>query len=244
MMEIDFFVPVYNPGEILEPNLRKIYGILEKNTKKFTLFVVDDHSTDDTPTTLGKINDLPHLKPVFFPTGPSRRENLATAIEKYLEKPFCGFCDIDLAVSAAQIPTALQKLSEYDIVIGNRYHQSKIIPRNKTRMIVSWLYRNLLQTYHGSNITDHQCGFKFFKASPLHTLLTMMDTFDHATQVKYNFPYRGWFWDAELLLLAQYYCYQIHELPVEWRQKESLAGFRQELKAIPYILRWHPQKRR
>jgi glycosyltransferase AglD len=58
----------------------------------------------------------------------------------------------------------------------------------------------------GSSIHDHQCGFKAFKKKEVLLVLE---------QVKSN----SWFWDTELLVLAQRKGLNIDEFPVKWRAK-------------------------
>ena len=74
------------------------------------------------------------------------------------------------------------------------------------RKIISIIYNLFLRLYFGSRINDHQCGFKAFKREHVIKLLDEMG-YDKSL-------HRGWFWDAELLIRAQYNSYKIAEDPV------------------------------
>ena len=56
----------------------------------------------------------------------------------------------------------------------------------------------------GSEIKDHQCGFKAFKREAILKILKETE----ATH---------WFWDTEILVRAFHMGYKIKEIPVEWK---------------------------
>jgi len=119
-----------------------------------------------------------------------------------------------------------------DIAIGSRYKGLRP-ERTWFRRCVSRLYNKFMKVYFGSNLCDHQCGFKAFRKETLFSLLQDMG-YDRSLS-------RGWFWDAELLIRAQRKGLKITEFPVIWRFGEK-SSFRilREMKMIPYVLalRW------
>jgi hypothetical protein len=96
----------------------------------------------------------------------------------------------------------------WDVVTGSRLVQASVITRTSGREIASRGYNFLVRTILSSRIHDHQCGFKAFNRQKLLSLLPLV----HDTH---------WFWDTEVLVLAQREGLRVLELPVTWRQGEG-----------------------
>jgi hypothetical protein len=77
------------------------------------------------------------------------------------------------------------------------------VERSLTREIVSRTYNFLVRAMLGSEVKDHQCGFKAFRREPLMKILD---------EIAAN----HWFWDTEILVRASRKGYRIKEIPVEW----------------------------
>src|SRR3989344_9480485 len=93
--KISLFIPVYNEEKIIEKNMQVIKKELEKITKDYEIFLVDDSSKDKTSKICKKIAKN-KIKYIRFNNGPSRRENLAEAM-KQANKEIIIFLDADLA---------------------------------------------------------------------------------------------------------------------------------------------------
>lgn len=227
---ISVFVPCYNEEKRLEKNILQIYDALKALKKSFELVIVDDGSTDATPALAQKLASLhKKIRHQRHDTGPSRRENLGRAF-RIAKGEIILFMDLDLSVPLSFIPRLLEGITAgNDIVIGSRYKgiQSE---RGLQRSVISRIYNTFMRLYFGSNIQDHQCGFKAFKREALFSLLD-----DMGYDEKFV---RGWFWDVELLLRAQKKGYKIDEFPVSWNEgKQSSFDFKRELKMLPYVLK-------
>ncbi len=81
--------------------------------------------------------------------------------------------------------------------------QGARVVRGPKREIISRSYNRLLHTTLRARFTDAQCGFKAVRRDALDGLLA--DVRDNA-----------WFFDTELLVLAQRRGLRIHEVPVDW----------------------------
>jgi len=226
---ISLFVPCYNEEKRLEHNILKIYAAFLEFHTPFELIIVDDGSIDTTgkiaKNLIKKYNEI-HYQ--YFNNGPSRRENLAKAF-RTAHGDIIVFMDLDLSVDLSYLPILLESIKTYDIAIGSRY-KGKHAQRTFFRRVVSIFYNLFMRFYFGSNIEDHQCGFKAFKTEKLFLLLNKLG-YDSTFK-------RGWFWDAELLFYAQKSGYSINEFPVGWHEgKQSTFDLKRELKMLPYILR-------
>ncbi len=113
--------------------------------------------------------------------------------------------DVDLSTDLqALLPLVAPLLSGHsDVAIGSRLAHGARVVRGMKREIISRSYNLILRTALRARFSDAQCGFKAVRAEALHDLLH--DVRDD-----------GWFFDTELLVLAQRRGMRIHEVPVDW----------------------------
>ncbi|MHA1344211.1 MAG: glycosyltransferase [Promethearchaeota archaeon] len=228
---LSLFIPAFNEAAILENSIVQLIGHIDKLKKDYEIYIVDDTSTDNTKQIVkGLIKKYKPIKYLYFKNGPSRRENLALAFRK-ANHNIIGFIDADIIpyVSESSLRKTLRNLQSADIIIGSRY--AGIRPkRNPWRLIISKSYNILLRFLFKSRIKDHQCGFKFFKKRKLFFLLDKLG-YDYSLK-------RGWFWDAELLIIAQKLGFRIKEIPINWEEgKKTSFKLQREAKIIMYIIK-------
>lgn len=229
--KISLFVPVYNEKSILYANIKRVLGNIKKITDDFEIIIVDDNSSDNSPTIGKKISrKIKKVHYLRYNVGPSRRENLAKSFKK-AKGDIIAMFDIDLSVDIRGIARLFKEIEDgADISIGSRYIKRSYIKRTITRGIISYFYNLFMRIYFKSRIYDHQCGFKAFRKDVI---------FDLIEDMGYDSKFiRGWFWDAELLIRAQKKSYKIAEFPVKWvHGLKSEFNIKKELKMVPYVLR-------
>jgi putative flippase GtrA len=104
----------------------------------------------------------------------------------------------------AVLPLVAPLLSGHsDVAIGSRLAHGARVVRGPKREIISRGYNRLLHATLHARFSDAQCGFKAVRRDALDALLA--DVRDNA-----------WFFDTELLVLAQRRGLRIHEVPVDW----------------------------
>lgn len=228
-MKVAIFLPVFNEEEIIEKNVATIIEACQKPPYQYSLYLIDDGSTDRTSDRCQEAcrRYSPQVKYFRYENGPSRRENVAQSFSLAKEE-IIVMMDIDLPVNLKYFPALLQPLTEgYDIVSGSRYAGIKP-QRELSRLVISRGYNFFMQTYFKSVVNDHQCGFRAFKKEKLLPLVAALGYDASLT--------RGWFWDAELFLRAQQAQYRIKEIPVEWTtRKKSSFQWKRELQMLRYI---------
>jgi putative flippase GtrA len=113
--------------------------------------------------------------------------------------------DVDLSTDLnALLPLVAPLLSGHsDLAIGTRLARGSRVIRGPKRELISRGYNVLLHTLMGARFSDAQCGFKAIRRDQARALLPLtQDT--------------GWFFDTELLVLAERAGLRIHEVPVDW----------------------------
>lgn len=116
-----------------------------------------------------------------------------------------AYMDIDLSTDIRHIPQLILPLlvGEASVAIGSRLAPGARVERSAGREFTSRVYNCLLRTYLRVGFSDAQCGFKAVRADAASRLLPRVkDT--------------GWFFDTELLVLAERSGMRIHEVPVRW----------------------------
>jgi putative flippase GtrA len=204
---VEIVVPVYNEAADLERSIRHLDAFLDVDfpfTARIT--VVDNASTDGTlmiaqrlSAELGRV-DVIHLDA----KGRGRALQAAwTTSEAYV----LAYMDVDLATDlSALLPLIAPLVSGHsDIAIGSRLLRGANVVRGAKREIISRGYNLLLRFALGARFSDAQCGFKAIRADVAQRLLPRVED-------------QGWFFDTELLVLAQRAGLRIHEVAVDWRE--------------------------
>jgi putative flippase GtrA len=121
------------------------------------------------------------------------------------EADVLAYMDVDLSTDLnALLPLVAPLMSGHsDLAIGTRLARGSRVIRGPKRELISRGYNLLLRTLMGARFSDAQCGFKAIRRDQARALLPLTrDT--------------GWFFDTELLVLAERAGLRIHEVPVDW----------------------------
>ncbi|HEX4058700.1 MAG TPA: bifunctional glycosyltransferase family 2/GtrA family protein [Galbitalea sp.] len=116
-----------------------------------------------------------------------------------------AYVDVDLSTDLRGLPPLVAPLlsGHSDIAIGTRLAATSRVSRGGKREFVSRCYNFLLHRTMGVQFTDAQCGFKAIRSDVAAQLLPLVED-------------TGWFFDTELLILAERSGMRIHEVPVDW----------------------------
>jgi putative flippase GtrA len=201
---LDVVVPVHNEEADLEPSVRRLYAHLAGLPYPFRITIADNASTDATPAIAARLAaEVPHVT-VLRLEAKGRGRALATAWGAS-DADVLAYCDVDLSTDlAALLPLVAPLVSGHsDLAIGTRLGRGAHVVRGTKREVISRAYNLLLRGALAIGFTDAQCGFKAIRADVARRLLPLVqDT--------------GWFFDTELLVLAERAGLRIHEVPVDW----------------------------
>jgi len=227
--KLGIFVPVYNEEKIVARNIKKIIDAARKQKIPINIYAINDGSTDNTTKILSQLSKkISNLKVIHYKNGPSRRENLARAMSDAKEE-IIMFMDLDLATDLKYLQIMYKHLKKFSIVTGSRYTSEATVKRELIRLAISKTYNSFMKLAFLSKLKDHQIGFKGFQSKIYRKLYGILKRGSNSA--------RGWFWDAELLILAQRMKIPIKEFAIDWvRGEKSSFNVKQELKMIPYVL--------
>jgi putative flippase GtrA len=229
--QVDIAIPVYNEESGLEASVRRLHAYLSSELPfSFRITVADNASTDRTWAISRRLEaELPDVVAVHLEEkgrGRALRQVWSTSDATVL-----AYMDVDLSTDLAAVLPLLAPLvsGHSDMAIGTRLARGAHVVRGTKREVISRCYNFLLRTTLAAGFSDAQCGFKAIRADRARALLPLVkDT--------------GWFFDTELLFLAEQAGMRIHEVPVDWvddpdSRVDIVATALDDLKGVTRLLR-------
>ncbi|WP_328611868.1 bifunctional glycosyltransferase family 2/GtrA family protein [Amycolatopsis sp. NBC_00345] len=202
---LDVVIPVYNEEADLEPCIRRLHAHLEEHvTYPYRITIADNASTDETLHVAERLaREIPEV--VVHHLDEKGRGRALRAVWSTSDASVLAYMDVDLSTDlAALAPLVAPLLSGHsDLAIGSRLARGARVVRGPKREFISRCYNLILKSTLAAKFSDAQCGFKAIRGDVARRLLPhVQDT--------------GWFFDTELLVLAQRSGLRIHEVPVDW----------------------------
>jgi putative flippase GtrA len=202
---LDIVIPVYNEERDLPGSVRRLHSFLATEVPyPSRITVADNASTDSTLAVAQALAvELPDVDVIHL-DAKGRGGALYTAWMSS-EADVVAYMDVDLSTDlSALMPLVAPLISGHsDVAIGSRLAASSRVVRGPKREFVSRSYNLILRGVLGARFSDAQCGFKAVRADVARQLLPLVaDT--------------GWFFDTELLVIAERAGLRIHEVPVDW----------------------------
>ncbi len=202
---VDIVVPVFNEEGSLACSIRRLHAYLCSNMPfVWRIVIADNASSDGTLGIARRLADEFAGVEVLHVAEKGRGRALREAWSRSQADVVC-YMDVDLSTGLnALLPLVAPLVSGHsDVAIGTRLARGARVVRGRKRDFISRSYNRLLRLALRARFSDAQCGFKAVRADVARELLA--DVRD-----------QGWFFDTELLILAQRRHLRIHEVPVDW----------------------------
>ena len=198
-------MPVFNEERNLEGSIRRLHAYLSARFPfPFHLTIADNASTDGTTAIAAALAaEVPGVSLLRLEQK-GRGRALRAAWARSDADVLC-YMDVDLSTDlAGLLPLVAPLVSGHsDLAIGSRLARGARVSRGPKRELVSRCYNLILHTALRSRFSDAQCGFKAIRGDIAHVLVPAVVD-------------EGWFFDTELLVLAERRGLRIHEVPVDW----------------------------
>jgi hypothetical protein len=203
--DVEIVVPVYNERADLALGITRLRAYLDDRFP-FTAMVtiVDNASTDGTDALARALAaELPDVRVVRLEQ--KGRGRAIRSVWGSSDAAVVAYMDVDLSTDLdALLPLVAPLVSGHsDVAIGSRLATGAHVVRGPKRELLSRGYNLLLRALLRNRFTDAQCGFKAMRSDVARRLLPQVQ--DDA-----------WFFDTELLVLAERAGLRIHEVPVDW----------------------------
>lgn len=203
---LNIVIPVYNEEAELESHTETLIGFLKSYLDDFDwrITIADNASIDKTLAIARRLAKTHPTVRAFHLDKKGRGRAVKKAWLEIDADIHC-YMDVDLSTDLKHIPALVRSLLRgYDIAIGTRNaSSSRVYGRSWLRTLTSKTYITLIRLCFFVRFTDAQCGFKAITNQAAKNLLPHIQ--DNA-----------WFFDSELLIIAEKLGYRIYEEGVTW----------------------------
>jgi glycosyltransferase involved in cell wall biosynthesis len=198
-------VPVYNEERDLGPNVRRLHEHLSTRFPFSSVITIADNASKDGTLAVanGLAAQLAGVRVLHLDAKGRGRALRAAWLAS--EAPVVAYMDVDLSTDLkALLPLVAPLVSGHShVAIGSRLARGSRTKRGPKREFISRSYNLVLRLSLGASFTDAQCGFKAVRADVAQDLIPRIED-------------QTWFFDTELLILAQRAGLRVHEVPVDW----------------------------
>ncbi|WP_291278012.1 bifunctional glycosyltransferase family 2/GtrA family protein [Galactobacter sp.] len=205
---VDVVIPVYNEETDLAGCIRTLddylAGLYPADGPGYSITIADNASTDQTPQIGAALaDDLTHVRYLRLEEkgrGRALRRAWLTS-----QAPVLAYMDVDLSTGLSAFPALVAPLisGHSDVAIGSRLAAGAAILRGPKRDFISRCYNLLLKGCVGAGFSDAQCGFKAIRKDVAERLIPVVAD-------------EAWFFDTEMLILAEQAGLRISEVSVDW----------------------------
>lgn len=202
---VEIAIPVFNEEAALEASVRKLRAFLDDSFPYRAEIVIADNASEDATARIGarlarELAGVSYLRLDHKGRGRALRHVWSRSGADVV-----AYMDVDLSTGLeALLPLVAPLVSGHsDLAIGTRLATGSRVVRGPKRELISRAYNRLLHLTLRTRFSDAQCGFKAGRREAVAGLLPLVED-------------EAWFFDTELLVLAEHRGLRIHEVPVDW----------------------------
>ena len=205
-VRLDVVIPVYNEERDLERSVNKLRQFLLDHVNYDWRIVVADNASRDRTLEIAQQLSKQHPGQVAYVhlDQKGRGRALRRAWTEG-DADIVSYMDVDLSTDLSAFPPLIDSLinSEYDVAIGSRLKKGSQVTRGLKREFISRTYNLIIKLMFWHHFSDAQCGFKAVTRRAVRDIVPLIQD-------------QAWFFDSELLLLAERMGYKVYEVPVKW----------------------------
>lgn len=205
--DVSLILPAFNESATIRTTVEEARQYFSARKLRFEIIVAVDGDDGTREIASEMAIEDPRLRVIGDRARLGKGRGVRLAV-KLAAGSIIGYADADNKVPICELDQILPRLaSGADVIVGSRaLSQSKILRKQPLyRRMGSWGFGLTMRMITGlREITDTQCGFKFFLHGAAKTI------FQHQS-------IDGYMFDIEILLMAKRLGYRIEEVPVTWR---------------------------
>ena len=207
---VDVVIPVLNEAHVLAKSVERVLGFLREQFHcKWNLTIIDNGSTDGTQDVARSLcSRNPEVKFLHL-TQRGRGRALRHAWLQSRADVVC-YMDVDLSTDLKHLPELIGSIADegYDVSTGSRLMRESRTQRSFKREAISRFYNLLVKGVLFTRFSDAQCGFKAVSRRAVEQIIPQVVD-------------QTWFFDTELLVLAEKQGYRIKDIPVRWIEDDD-----------------------
>jgi len=206
MTSVDVVIPVYNEEHVLAQSVAALRHFLGQNLSQSWKIVIADNASIDRTWQVAQDLAQQYADVVSLHLDEKGRGRALRRAWLESGADIVSYMDVDLSTDLKAFPELVQAIDDgYDVAIGSRLLPASSVKRSFKREFTSRSYNLLIRAMFLGKFSDAQCGFKALSSKATRELVPL--TKDHE-----------WFFDTELLILAEKQGYRIKEIPVAWAE--------------------------
>ena len=201
---VDVVIPVYNEEHQLAASVQRVLAHLQTMPWSFRVTIADNASTDQTAIIARRLSHS-HPEVSVVHLAEKGRGRALKRVWTASDSEVLVYMDVDLSTDlAALLPLVASLVGGHsDLAIGSRLARHSRVERGAKRELISRSYNLILRRALRARFSDAQCGFKAIRRDAARELLPLVQDDE-------------WFFDTELLVVAERAGLRIHEVPVDW----------------------------
>lgn len=205
-LDLNVTLPVYNEAACLWQNVLRVVRMLDDMDCSFEVVIADNGSSDSTASIARRLVS----RDCRIRLEQLSKAGRGGAIKKVWQSSrarIVSYMDIDLSTDLSFFPLLIKPLRDQkaDLVVGSRLLPGAGVTRCWRREVISRCYVRLLRAVLGATLSDYQCGFKAADRNAAARVLPLVRN-------------ESWFFDTELLFVADRIGLRVSEVPVQWRE--------------------------
>ncbi|MBF8266661.1 MAG: Glycosyl transferase [Dehalococcoidia bacterium] len=203
---VEVVIPVLNEEDDLRKSVVYLRQFLESHSPyPCRIVIADNGSTDQTPGIAEMLSkEYSEVSWIHLEMRGRGRALRKAWLES--DADILSYMDVDLSTDLNAFPALVRAIGEegFDLAIGSRLMKGSVVKkRSFKRELTSRSYNLIIKAAFFTRFSDAQCGFKAISRRAVQALVPRVKD-------------QAWFFDSELLILAEKAGYRIKDVPVEW----------------------------
>jgi glycosyltransferase involved in cell wall biosynthesis len=205
MATVDVVIPVYNEEHVLAESVATLRRFLSEGFHhQWRILIADNASTDGTLTVAQELaEEHSDVASLHIPEKGRGRALKASWLGSAAD--IVSYMDVDLSTELEAFPPLIEAIASegYHVATGSRLAPGSDTARSLKREVISRGYNLMVKALFFTRFSDAQCGFKALSRQAVRELVPLIEN-------------NEWFFDTELLILAEKVGYPVRDIPVRW----------------------------
>lgn len=213
MKKIDIMLPVYHGNfQMIEPSIKRLNDFFSRTLGDYDWCLVLAINGRNAEKVIGLATKLSkEFKRIKYDYVEQAGKG-SGVLHSWMNSnaDIVAYMDVDLSTEVKDFPNLIRQIElGHNISIGSRYHPQSVVKRGWKRKFISLVYHKLfMKIILGSkDYTDGQCGFKAIDQKTIKNIVPLIKN-------------KNWFFESEMLFLAQKLGFKIKEIPICWTESK------------------------
>jgi len=204
---VDVVVPVYNEEQALPRSIPVLREFLNSEAfpHRWRIVIADNASVDGTPEASRRLAEQFPGEVVYVRIEEKGRGRALKRTWSESPMEIVSYMDVDLSTGLEAFPPLISAIAEegYELAVGSRLMAGSRVKRSAGRRLLTRGYSLIIKAMFQTRFSDAQCGFKAVRTDVARTLMPLIED-------------DNWFFDTEMLILAEKAGYRVKDVAVAW----------------------------